>query len=409
MPSVKSEKSWHLQQGTGKERKKFENFSFFLKIMRNNNLLLLLFIVVGLLAISSIGAYLFEYGINEGFRTFWDTVWWMVVTITTVGYGDRFPLTVGGRIAGIIMMILGVATVGIVTGRIASFLVDKQIKARGGLVVLDKEKGHYIVCGWKSELENILHSIMRASPELKSSEIVLINDADPQEIDHIRSVPEFKYIKYIKGDYIDEKVLQRAGVKNAHTALILADSSRSYSVQEVDSRTVMAAITIDSMNKDVYTCAEIIDEKFEKYLQLANCDEIILTRELSRVLIANAASASGISHIAFELLSPEKGGLATRAIPRQFVGKPFKELRSHYEDASGTIVIGLLENTGKIYYRKKEALSEAQKTADISKLVENLQNVKRITPNDPILNPGEEYLVKNNSKAIIVNRNVTRA
>jgi len=375
-----------------------------IEFLKNNNILTIIIVVTTLLVLCFVGAYLFENGFNEGFRTIWDTLWWTVVTITTVGYGDKYPVTVGGKITGIVIMILGVATVGIVTGRIASFLVDKQIKSRGGLIVLDRKKGHFIVCGWKSELETILENILRVNPNLKPSDIVLVNDADPEEIDHIRSLPQFKYLKYIKGDYIDEKVLQRANVKGAHTALVLADSSRKFSVQEVDSRTVMAVITIDSMNKDIYTCAEIIDEKYEKYLQFANCDEIILTRELGRILISNAANASGISHIANHLLRPETGGLSTQKIPQQFFGKTFGDLRSHFSDKGGDIVIGLLENTGKIYYRKKEALSDAQKTADISKLVENLQRVKTIIPNHPVLNPGDQYIVKRNSKAIVVAR-----
>jgi len=398
-------------KSTGKkhERKKKsgklrERTYLVVEFFKNNNILTIIVVVTALLVLCFVGAYLFEAGFNEGFRTLWDTLWWAVVTITTVGYGDRFPVTVGGKITGIVIMILGVATVGIVTGRIASFLVDKQIKSRGGLIVLDRKKGHFIVCGWKSELESILENILRVNPDLKPSDIVLVNDADPEEVDHIRSLPKFKYIKYIKGDYIDEKVLQRANVKGARTALVLADSSRKFSVQEVDSRTVMAVITIDSMNKDIYTCAEIIDEKYEKYLQFANCDEIILTRELSRILISNAANASGISHIANHLLRPETGGLATLNIPQQFFGKSFGDLRSYFSASDGDIVIGLLENTGKIYYRKKEALSDAQKTADISKLVENLQSVKTIIPNNPVLNPGDEYIVKKNSKAIVVAR-----
>jgi len=272
--------------------------------------------------------------------------------------------------------------------------------------VLERTKGHFIICGWKMELENILDNILQANPNLKSSDIVLVNDADPQEIDHIRSLPKFKYIKFIKGDYIDEKVLQKANVKSAYTALVLADSSRKFSVQEVDSRTVMAAITIDSLNKNIYTCAEIIDEKYEKYLKLANCDEIILTRELSRILISNAATASGISQVATELLRPKKGGLGTLNIPAQFEGKSFKDLQTYLSEYYGDILIGLLENTGKIYYRKKEALAEAQKTADISKLVENLQSVKRIIPNHPVLNPGDDYIVRKNSKAIVVSRSL---
>lgn len=390
--------------GKKKTRKRHVRTYAIIEFLKNNNILTIIIVVTALLVLCFVGAYLFENGLNEGFRTIWDTLWWTVVTITTVGYGDKYPVTVGGKITGIVIMILGVATVGIVTGRIASFLVDKQIKSRGGLIVLDRKKGHFIVCGWKSELETILENILRVNPNLKPSDIVLVNDANPEEIDHIRSLPKFKYLKYIKGDYIDEKVLQRANVKGAHTALVLADSSRKFSVQEVDSRTVMAVITIDSMNKDIYTCAEIIDEKYEKYLQFANCDEIILTRELGRILISNAANASGISHIANHLLRPETGGLSTQKIPQQFFGKKFGDLRSHFSDKGGDIVIGLLENTGKIYYRKKEALSDAQKTADISKLVENLQRVKTIIPNHPVLNPGDQYIVKRNSKAIVVAR-----
>ncbi|MBN2325389.1 MAG: NAD-binding protein [Spirochaetes bacterium] len=372
------------------------------EVMNSNNTLTFFLIVVGLLAFSAVGAFIFEAGKNQAFVSFWDIIWWTVVTITTVGYGDKFPVTLGGKLVGILIMALGVATVGIVTGRIASFLVNKQIKARGGLIVVDRRKGHFIICGWKEGLETILENILKVNPQLRPSNIVLINDADPEEIDHIRSIPQFRSVKYIKGDYIDEKVLGRANLRNASTALVLADSSRNFSVQEVDSRTVMAVITIDSMNKNIYTCAELLDEKFEKYLKLANCDEIILSREHSRILIANAASASGISHIASELLLPTHGGLLTEEIPSMLVGRTFLELQEHYRRIYGDIVIGVLENTGKLYYRKREALAEAQKTPDISKLIENLQGVKRLVPNKPLLNPGDGYVIKKNTRAIIV-------
>ncbi len=388
----------------GKKKRRFSLRNFWETINSNNTFVIFL-VVAGLLCVIAVGTYIFEIGVNEKIRSLWDTMWWTIVTLTTVGYGDKYPVTVGGKVLGIFMMLLGVASVGFVTGRIASFLVDKQVKARGGLIVLEKKKGHFVICGWKQELETVLDKILTIDPGLKAADIVLVNDADPQEIDHIRSIPSFKTVKYIKGDYIDEKVLQRANVRTAKTVLILADSSKDFSVQEVDSRTVMTAITIDNLNKDVYTCAELVDEKFVKYLKLANCDEIILTREYSRELLANAASASGISHVAAELLNPLKRGLVTVDFQPSFVGKPFRDLQEFYKGRTGDIVIGLLENTGNIYHRKKEALAEAQKTPDISKLVENLQSVKMIYPNNPVLNPGDDYVVKTNSKAILVTCN----
>ena len=103
------------------KRRKLTVSDVFERIRHNNNVTLVL-IVMGILAVSSFGAYFFEIGINENFESLWDTVWWTIVTLTTVGYGDKYPVTIGGKFVGILMMVLGVATVGIVTGRIASFL-----------------------------------------------------------------------------------------------------------------------------------------------------------------------------------------------------------------------------------------------------------------------------------------------
>jgi voltage-gated potassium channel len=56
---------------------------------------------------------------------FGDAVWWSLVTVATVGYGDEVPVTVGGRLVGVGLMIGGVALLGVVTATFASWLVDK--------------------------------------------------------------------------------------------------------------------------------------------------------------------------------------------------------------------------------------------------------------------------------------------
>ena len=61
-------------------------------------------------------------------------------------------------------------------------------------------------------------------------------------------------------------------------------------------------------------------------------------------------------------------------------------------------------NTGSPNKMKREALREAQKTPDISKLVANLKDVKDLLINNPVLLPNDDYVIKNNSMGIILTR-----
>ena len=59
-------------------------------------------------------------------NSFFDALWWSACTITTVGYGDIYPVTQAGRIVAVLTMIVGVSTLAVVTARIAQFFLEQS-------------------------------------------------------------------------------------------------------------------------------------------------------------------------------------------------------------------------------------------------------------------------------------------
>jgi voltage-gated potassium channel len=75
-----------------------------------------------MLVICSLAAYEAERKTNPEFGSIGDAFWWGIVTLTTVGYGDIVPKTTDGRVMGVIIMVTGVAVLGLLAGNLASFL-----------------------------------------------------------------------------------------------------------------------------------------------------------------------------------------------------------------------------------------------------------------------------------------------
>lgn len=75
---------------------------------------------------SSIAILQFEIDVNSNIKTAEDAIWWSYVTITTVGYGDKFPITTEGRIIGAILMTAGVGIFGTFTALVSSWFLENN-------------------------------------------------------------------------------------------------------------------------------------------------------------------------------------------------------------------------------------------------------------------------------------------
>lgn len=100
--------------------------------------------------------YIHEKGVNESVENWLDVLWWAVVTVTTVGYGDVVPVTAEGKVAGIFLMLTGIVFfVSFSTALVSLFFVK---------VELDLEKTHRLTY---KEFEIIMKEIKTLREEVK--------------------------------------------------------------------------------------------------------------------------------------------------------------------------------------------------------------------------------------------------
>ena len=98
---------------------------------RKEELLVTLFVIVILLVLASSAMYLAENEAQpEKFSSIPTSMWWAVVTLTTVGYGDTYPVTLAGRVTGAIVALLGIGMIALPTGILGSGFIEELQRRR---------------------------------------------------------------------------------------------------------------------------------------------------------------------------------------------------------------------------------------------------------------------------------------
>lgn len=118
----------------------YDSFNVITSVLKEkkNQIFSSVFIIIVLMLASSIGIYNVEHDIQpEVFENAFSGIWWSMATLLTVGYGDIYPVTVLGKIMGIIIAFLGVGVVAIPTGIISAGFVEHYTKNQNALKKFD--------------------------------------------------------------------------------------------------------------------------------------------------------------------------------------------------------------------------------------------------------------------------------
>ena len=296
----------------------------FLGFMRRENLLRLLGVIAVLILGGTAGLAYFED------RSLPDALWWSVVTLTTVGFGDISPVSLGGRLIGVVLMFFGIGVLGMFTATIAGVFVEQRMRKDRGMGSYDFQ-GHIILCGWNGRMKEILADL-RADARSADHDIVLVADIDAKPVADDK-------LHFVRGD-VTEESLKRAGIETAATAVIIGDRSLDYSAR--DAKTVLSTLTVKSLNPKVYAIVELATDDNVRHCQRAKADEIVVGAELCSRVMSTAAHDHGISTVLRELLSASVGhDLVTEPVPSALAGRRFFDVFSALKREHDKIAVAI--------------------------------------------------------------------
>jgi voltage-gated potassium channel len=211
------------------------------------------------------------YMIVEGWG-FLDAFYMTVLTISTVGYGEVHPLSVTGKFLSILIILLGVGSVGFAVGTASRLMLENRIKAvlgRRFMKSIQKLRNHYIICGFGRMGRIICEELTDKGIPL----VVLENDDEVlEEIDRLGYA-------YLKADATSDEELVAAGIDRA-AGLV--------SVVTDDAQNVFIVLTARGLNPKLRIVARSATEETIKKLVRAGANKVISPYFLGGHRIAQA-------------------------------------------------------------------------------------------------------------------------
>lgn len=318
-------------------KQQFDTMKQVIRILRGNQVVQLAVLIFIVINVTAALVFYVEHRSNpDQFKSFEDALWWSLVTVATVGYGDIVPKTDLGRIFASLTILSGVILISMFTATISSVFVARKIKESQGLQDIDFTN-HTLICGWNSQVEDVLRIFERY--HTKQMQIVLVNDAPPERIESVINAYQHVEIKFVRGDFSRETILNRANVKQADSAIVVPDAG----AVGADEKTLLTILTMKSLNPKIKVCAHILNRENRQHVKRANADEVIVSDQHTAFFLANNILYPGAAQVAGEMLDYERGNDVHRVpIPEEFVGRPFGELYMHFKKNNNWTILGLV-------------------------------------------------------------------
>lgn len=302
-------------------------------------------LLVPLVAISGILIVGFwGYIVIEGFTPL-QSLYMLVITFATIGYGDVVPVTDTGRIFTICLIISGF-TVGVYAiGKISAFFVEgelsKILKQRKMNKVLDSMKDHYIVCGYGKTGKSVLEDLLK-----KGLEVVIIEN-NTERSEKLQEIYGKKFI-HLDADATTDEALLQAGITRAKILI---------SVLSSDAENLFVTLSAKDLNKDIKVITRVAETNSAEKFRKAGADFIVSPIEIAtdRIISIATSSTDFFSFVEFagakEEMKDYKFGLVEINEESDLINKTYRE--ANIPHRTNLVVIGCYASKSELQINPK--------------------------------------------------------
>jgi len=266
----------------------------------------------------------FEKDLAPEFGSFTYAFWWSVLSMVSNQPADSVPQSLAGRVIALVVVLTGLCLFAIVTGTAAAVMSQRLRRLEANPMDLEELDGHIVICGWDRRAPLVMEELQHSSEERHRAIVVV---ADLEELPPMNwKIVDRERVYLVTGDFTKAENLEKAGIRRAAKAIIMSDKTGNRTDQDRDARTILAALTIEKLNRDIYTCAELLNREHEPHLRMAGVEDVVCVSEYGATMMSSMAIHSGISSIIAELLSVQYGNEFFKLdTPPGLAGKTFGE------------------------------------------------------------------------------------
>ncbi len=270
--------------------------------------------IVGFVIVAAVLITLFEKPWT--FESIFDSFNWGIATV--LGQGDSsFVTSPAGRAISWLLILFGVAMLGMITGALVAMVIDFLLKEGQGLGA-SGFNDHIVVCGWNATARDLIDELRGDDYKQK---IVLLAD--------IEKNPARDSVYFVRGDATNADDLDRADIEEASAAIVFpVDGS-----DEADMHSILTIMAIKSVAPNVRTVSEVNNPRHEPHFLRAEVDELLVTSKVASHLLARSALYPGLTGIITDIVSGGEGSELYRVVlPEDYIGLSIDAVSARLRD-----------------------------------------------------------------------------